>query len=531
MQFLKSRNISLTHTAFALSCVWLYFLFSKAWMTEDAFITFRVIDNFVNGYGLRWNINERVQIYTHPLWMLLNIPLHYIFGNGFLVGIFSSMFCSFLAAFILLRLCPHFWLQLIITVLLCFSRGMTEYGTSGLENGLFYLLLALIVHVVVNREQLRYAAFWFSLLYGCALMNRLDAVFLFLPLFALGILFRTVPFKPVQICMGLVPLGMWLVFATFYYGSPFPNTFFAKLSGNLGNSNYWQGVAYLKRTVRIDAVVLASFVIWGIMLLEQVMLLIRRRTICIEVVALLIGCVLNVAYVVHIGGDYMVGRFFTSISFAVLCAMVLRARSPIPLCEREICLGMLVCAGCYATLYFNPEKHCWLNRYECEGIEYRIVDTWRFESPVLGLSYDGILQLEPKHHWTGHGYKLRYNPPGGPIFAGNCGQMPYYAGPEVHFIDSFGLGDALMARMPVVRQFPLVGHSFHWAPHGYLESIGGDFSKLDLGLLPLVNLMANITRGDLWSWERLHDIYLLNTGEFQRQMEYYHSLKNQHDTP
>ena len=44
---------------------------SQAWVSDDAFITFRVIDNFVNGYGLRWNVDERVEVYTHPLWMLL----------------------------------------------------------------------------------------------------------------------------------------------------------------------------------------------------------------------------------------------------------------------------------------------------------------------------------------------------------------------------------------------------------------------------------------------------------------------------
>ena len=33
-------------------------------VTEDAFITFRVIDNALHGYGLVWNAGERVQPYT-----------------------------------------------------------------------------------------------------------------------------------------------------------------------------------------------------------------------------------------------------------------------------------------------------------------------------------------------------------------------------------------------------------------------------------------------------------------------------------
>src|SRR5262245_48696025 len=46
-------------------------LIRTAWLSDDAFITFRTVDNFIAGYGLRWNVAERVQTYTHPLWMLL----------------------------------------------------------------------------------------------------------------------------------------------------------------------------------------------------------------------------------------------------------------------------------------------------------------------------------------------------------------------------------------------------------------------------------------------------------------------------
>ncbi len=38
-----------------------------AWVSDDAYITFRTVDNFVHGHGLRWNTGERVQAYTNPL--------------------------------------------------------------------------------------------------------------------------------------------------------------------------------------------------------------------------------------------------------------------------------------------------------------------------------------------------------------------------------------------------------------------------------------------------------------------------------
>jgi hypothetical protein len=48
------------------SAVLLGSVFYKAWIGDDAAITARVIDNLLHGYGLRWNVDERVQAFTHP---------------------------------------------------------------------------------------------------------------------------------------------------------------------------------------------------------------------------------------------------------------------------------------------------------------------------------------------------------------------------------------------------------------------------------------------------------------------------------
>ncbi|HAA75677.1 TPA: hypothetical protein DCE37_11200 [Candidatus Latescibacteria bacterium] len=41
------------------------------WLCDDAFITLRTVDNFLQGHGPTWNVVERVQCYTHPLWFLV----------------------------------------------------------------------------------------------------------------------------------------------------------------------------------------------------------------------------------------------------------------------------------------------------------------------------------------------------------------------------------------------------------------------------------------------------------------------------
>ncbi len=77
---------------------WLY-----RWVDEDAFINFRIIDNLLAGHGLVFNLGERVEVDSDPLWLFTLAGLHEILpfvalewlsvvlglvctGGGFLTG-------------------------------------------------------------------------------------------------------------------------------------------------------------------------------------------------------------------------------------------------------------------------------------------------------------------------------------------------------------------------------------------------------------------------------------------------------------
>ena len=47
-------------------------LVRTAWLSDDAYISFRAADNILNGYGPVWNVGERVQAFTHPLWLAIS---------------------------------------------------------------------------------------------------------------------------------------------------------------------------------------------------------------------------------------------------------------------------------------------------------------------------------------------------------------------------------------------------------------------------------------------------------------------------
>src|SRR5262245_52183322 len=83
----------------------LLLLLRTAWLDDDAYITFRTVDNFLNGYGLRWNVANRVQAYTHPLWMFLMTGAAAITGEVYFASILLSFVISIAAvALVLTRL-------------------------------------------------------------------------------------------------------------------------------------------------------------------------------------------------------------------------------------------------------------------------------------------------------------------------------------------------------------------------------------------------------------------------------------------
>src|SRR3954466_11954627 len=48
-----------------------FFVYRDAWVSDDAVITFRYVDNLLHGHGASFNPGDKVQGYTHPLWFLL----------------------------------------------------------------------------------------------------------------------------------------------------------------------------------------------------------------------------------------------------------------------------------------------------------------------------------------------------------------------------------------------------------------------------------------------------------------------------
>ena len=200
----KTRTAQLILLVFSF-VVFIYILFINAWVVDDAYITFRTVDNFLHGYGLRWNVDERVQVYTHPLWMLVMIAFSFITSEMFYTSIVVSFFCSLGAVLIASMMITKgfdkqlLWKAILLIIALSSSKAFIDYTSSGLENALSYLIAALFYSTLIsfnsalpqiNRQGFKLLFFFASL----AFVNRQDTLLLYLPV----LIYVTVVARPLH---------------------------------------------------------------------------------------------------------------------------------------------------------------------------------------------------------------------------------------------------------------------------------------------------------------------------------------------
>jgi arabinofuranosyltransferase len=174
---------------FVFFLLYLFLLIRNSWASDDAFITLRVVTNIIHGYGPNWNGAERVQVFTHPLWMMILIPFYVLIRNPFFTLYAAGFIFSAATVFFLLyKVSPSSWITPIIVTLLLASKAFMDYSTSGLENPLSHLLALLFIWIFLFREgNGNRRVFLLTLIVSLSMLNRLDTVLLFLPAMLLEI--------------------------------------------------------------------------------------------------------------------------------------------------------------------------------------------------------------------------------------------------------------------------------------------------------------------------------------------------------
>jgi arabinofuranosyltransferase len=499
-------------------------LVRTAWLCDDAFITFRVVDNFLNGYGLVWNVGERVQVFTHPLWLALCTIAFALTGEVYYTAIFVSMAVALAGGWFLtsrLALTPAHQALCLAAVLS--SKAVIDYSTSGLENPLSHLLVLAFLWQWWQLHDDGQRLQQLCLLGGLVMLNRLDLALVVAPALASAV-WRAGPRAALRpLVVGFLPLLVWEVFATFYYGSPLPNTAYAKLPGAEASvaARVYQGGAYLFRTAVQDPVTLPLVGVAAVTVGQR-----QRRGDW----PLLVGAVAYIGYIVWIGGDFMMGRFLSApslVSVALLgrAAWVTGPRARLFVASILV-LGLtspwepaLLSGFGYARVLSWFER---ATRNPLDEVPYLIVrgiaDERRYYYEGLGL-LKVLVRGELDHEWRSDGLELRSRGRQ-TVVRGSSGLVGYYAGPDVRIIDAFALGDPILARLPVDSVQSRPGHFRRVLPEGYFETVdtGGNQIR-DPDLARYYEAVHTIVAADLWSGQRVRTVIRFLLGRYDPYLQ------------
>jgi arabinofuranosyltransferase len=505
----ERRSGSLVHALQAnklptfLFFFYMWVLLKNSWLAEDAFITFRVSDNFIHGLGLRWNVAERVQVYTHPLWMLLVSAIYFVSRDIYFAANAACIACSGVAAWLLLFRGMRSPLHCFIAaVLLTFSKAFVDFSSSGLENPLSHLLLVLFFLEYLKPDGVRRFGkmVWFA---GLAITNRMDLVWLFVPAMA-HLTWLHGYWRPSRwrVWLGFLPFVAWEIFALVYYGFPLPNSAYVKLVTGVSFLRILaQGGCYYINSLAWDPITLFAITALGWMG-------IRRWKHDKPALMMSLGILLQLLYTAKIGGDYMSGRFFTA-PFLVALVILSRQEFETPL-EAAGVVAILLALGVY-----SPRPPIQTNeQYVGLGSAPQSVDDERGyrhnDTSFLRLNKDH--SMKDLGGWVADG--LRANREGAHVAVyKNIGYYGFFAGPAVHVIDPYAIGDPLLARLPYDASTGWAsGHFYRRVPEGYTEAAGGTGQLRDPALEAYWEKLKLVTRGPLFDPARLREIARFNLG-------------------
>jgi len=216
-----------------LLCVYLTFNVVE----EDAFIYFRLAENFANGHGIVFNVGgERIESGSGLTWffllaLLAALPVNLVFATKIL-----GIVCALLAIWKLLQVSQRFIsgpLAYFPAMCLAVSTPFFFWAHRGLETPLYIFLLSWLFETVSNREKISY---WFvpAFLVFCSRPEGFLMVAAVLP----WIWWERKNIKGFWQGVGLLAFACVMLFAwrLYYFHDLLPHAFYHKIGGNYSRS-------------------------------------------------------------------------------------------------------------------------------------------------------------------------------------------------------------------------------------------------------------------------------------------------------
>jgi len=209
---------------------------------EDAYITYRYAETFVNTGALVYNLGEPINAMTSPLHAALSSALFYVTGHTVLGNKIIALLLLLLSSGLVwnrFRNDPP-W-QLLALVLILTPPAIMLWTLGGLETPLLLFLATLAVFLANRAPPFSLGSLCgLFLLAGLAFVTRYDSILFFLPVM-LSAAWKAPSARHVLMAVPVAALlpAAWLAVSYFYYGDLLPTSYYVKTpKGNLGTLLY-----------------------------------------------------------------------------------------------------------------------------------------------------------------------------------------------------------------------------------------------------------------------------------------------------
>jgi hypothetical protein len=413
-------------------------------VTDDAYISFVYSRNLAEHGQLAFNLGHPVEGYTNFLWTVI---LGLLMIPGIPPEISSRVLgtaCALATLYVVFRMMERalgrksLWATVPSLLLAC-SSGFACWTSGGLETQLFTLLVVVAIDGVVQNEDgdrgLRRAGIALALAAMTRPEGLLVAAVLGVVRLACNVIARRRVVARTELVAAAWFLGLWapwFAWRWWYYGYPFPNTYYVKAHGPWANpamaAEMWKHGAYyvwvwLRQTKLLYALPLAILgIAW-----------VRPRT---PRLSLALACGLLAAvylpYAASVGGDFMGLHRFIMPMFVVGAVTVVLGLERIP--HARFAAPVIVLAFAVTQLQLTRESTRWGNF----AADHGVIDTPAF-----------LMVYTADRAEIGKAMAPCFQPDDFSI-VGGAGAQPYYG--RMRGIDVFGLvSDRIAHEEPRIR--------------------------------------------------------------------------------
>lgn len=437
-----------------------YYVFSRLFIQDDAYISFVYARHFAEGQGLVWYPGSQEYGFTNFLYTLIIGILMAVGFNPEIAAYCLTVPAFFFSLYLTFRLTclihhdkpqlDRHVMALFATLALAVNYSFTAFASGGLETMLVTALALWIFYQMVGiclyKQTLR--PLQLSVPAAVALLVRLDSAVLLLPSALLMLDYwtrRQLPqfhssrhFWRSVLRLSVLPLfavGSLLMGAWLYYGTALPNTYYVKFPQESENF-VRSGLIYLGYYARYQLYV--PFILLAVIFYLRFAGLGARRNFSF----LLAPVILWLCYVSYVGGDFMEFRMIVPILPYFYLYVVTQLSGVVLTFHRQQFLLIFFVATFGSNLYHD-----------------RIFSVTPMNFSVRNL--DRLLEY-PDFNWKQAGdvlHRLLYTgTPDDPVISTKAaGAIPYFS--RLQTVDQYGLNDYWVARYgQTVDHIKITGH-------------------------------------------------------------------------